>query len=212
MDCASSWLGMIENPNEVLKSNLRVASSRYQQLEVSKTQLQEFRPLVLRIEHSMHLTSRLLILSNGKALRNLLIKDQDFPLQFVGIASRDRSLFFIIVRNVVETPPKTHRLKPQNYWNQVTVQILMVELAAGYKTGGFLFVGILLVERKSGYLGTCIWPNEPAPFFLPSLLAWRSICPEESSNPEDRQYYKRGPCKFLIHHPPLLRLLPMADE
>ena len=85
MDCESNLLGMIENPHEVLKSNLRVASSRYQQLEVSRTQLREFRPLVLRIEHSAHFTSRLLILSNEKSLRNLLIKELDLPLQFVDI-------------------------------------------------------------------------------------------------------------------------------
>lgn len=57
MDYESSWLGMIENPHEFLKSNFRVASSRsrYQQLEVSTTQLREFRPSMLRIEHSAHL-------------------------------------------------------------------------------------------------------------------------------------------------------------
>lgn len=86
MGCGSRWLERIENLHEVLKSNLRVASfrSRYRQVEVSMTQLREFRALVLRIKYSAYFTSRLLLPRKGKALGNLLINELDFPLQNSG--------------------------------------------------------------------------------------------------------------------------------
>jgi hypothetical protein len=64
----------------------------------------------------------------------------------------------------------------------------------------------LQVKREMRDPGHVFGETSLPPYSFPPCSLGASVCAEESSNPEERQYCKRGPCKFLIRRSPLLAI------